>query len=385
MAPGGRSLEPMTLVWGLIFLVVGLAIGAVAAWITTRAEVRVAREELAAERAERRSEATAGIGRIAADLSTHLDTVKTQIGDLEKQRAAGEASLKTTLQVLHSSDQELRAALMTATGETARLTTALKDNRVRGRWGELSLRRIIELSGMVEHCDFTEQKTVDGKRPDAIVHLPDNMTIPIDAKAPLDDYYKALEATDPAETKRLLEANAGALRVKVREVARRDYSASSDARFTIVYIPLESVLSAALSVDPKILEDALCEGVHIASPMTLIATLRAFAYGWSLHKQQRNAEDILTHSRKLVERLGIFGRSFAQVGNALEMTVKRWNEAVGSFEGRLAVTAREIAQLSGETAEQVDPKPVESAVRPVVKTETLELFGENVEAHAIEA
>ncbi len=98
--------------------------------------------------------------------------------------------------------------------------------------------------------------------------------------------------------------------------------------------------------------------------MTLIATLRAFAYGWSLHKQQRNAEEILTHSRKLVERLGIFGRTFAQVGNALEMTVKRWNEAVGSFEGRLAVTAREIAQLSGETAEQTEPKPVESAVRP---------------------
>ncbi len=193
MAPARRSLEPMTLVWGLIFLIVGLAIGAVAAWITTRAEVRVAREELAAERAERRTEATAGIGRIATDLSTHLETVQKQIGDLEKQRAAGEASLKTTLEGLHSSDQELRTALVAATSETARLTTALRDNKVRGRWGELSLRRIVELSGMVEHCDFSEQKTVDGKRPDAIVHLPDNMTIPIDAKAPLDDYYKALE------------------------------------------------------------------------------------------------------------------------------------------------------------------------------------------------
>jgi len=380
MAPTRRSVDPMTLVWGLIFLIVGLAIGAVAAWITTRAEVRVAREELAAERAERRTEATAGIGRIADDLSTHLEIVKKQIGDLEKQRAAGDASLKTTLEGLHSSDQELRTALVAATGETARLTTALRDNRVRGRWGELSLRRIVELSGMVEHCDFSEQKTVDGKRPDAIVHLPDNMTIPIDAKAPLEDYYKALESSDPAETKRLLEANAGALRAKVREVARRDYAASSDARFTIVFIPLESVLSAALSVDPSILEDALREGVHIASPMTLIATLRAFAYGWSLHKQQRNAEDILSHSRKLVERLGTFGRTFAQVGNALEMTVKRWNEAVGSFDGRLSVTAREIAQLSGETIDQTEPKPVESAVRPVMKIETLELFSDAVEA-----
>jgi DNA recombination protein RmuC len=380
MALTRRSVDPMTLVWGLIFLIVGLAIGAVAAWITTRAEVRVAREELAAERAERRTEATAGIGRIADDLSTHLEIVKKQIGDLEKQRAAGDASLKTTLEGLHSSDQELRTALVAATGETARLTTALRDNRVRGRWGELSLRRIVELSGMVEHCDFSEQKTVDGKRPDAIVHLPDNMTIPIDAKAPLEDYYKALESSDPAETKRLLEANAGALRAKVREVARRDYAASSDARFTIVFIPLESVLSAALSVDPSILEDALREGVHIASPMTLIATLRAFAYGWSLHKQQRNAEDILSHSRKLVERLGTFGRTFAQVGNALEMTVKRWNEAVGSFDGRLSVTAREIAQLSGETIDQTEPKPVESAVRPVMKIETLELFSDAVEA-----
>ena len=250
MAPTRRSLEPMTLVWGLIFLIVGLTIGAVAAWITTRAEVRVAREELSAERAERRTEATAGIGRIAADLSSHLEIVKKQIGDLEKQRAAGDASLRTTLQGLQSSDQELRTALVSATSETARLTTALRDNRVRGRWGELSLRRIVELSGMVEHCDFSEQKTVDGKRPDAIVHLPDNMTIPIDAKAPLEDYYKALEANDPAETKRLLEANAGALRAKVREVARRDYPPRATRASRSSYIPLESVLSAALSVDP---------------------------------------------------------------------------------------------------------------------------------------
>jgi DNA recombination protein RmuC len=376
----------MTLV-GLVFLAAGLLVGAAAAWIACRAEVRVAREELAAERAERRSEATAGIGRIAADLSTHLETVEKKIGDLELQRAQNDASLRATLDGLHASDKELRAALNAATNETARLTTALRDNRVRGRWGELSLRRIVELSGMVEHCDFSEQKTIDGKRPDALVHMPDGVTIPIDAKTPLSDYYAALEALDPTETKRLLEANAGALRAKVREIARRDYAASNDARFVILYVPLESVLSAALSVDPTILEDALCEGVHIASPMTLIATLRAFAYGWSLHKQQRNAEDILTQSRKLVERLGIFGRAFAQVGNALEMTVKRWNEAVGSFEGRLSVTAREIAQLSGETIDQTEPQPVETAIRPVVKTETLELFSSNGNGsvHVLEA
>ena len=363
----------MTVVVGIAFLVAGLAVGAAAAWIVARAEVRVAREALAAERAERRSEATAGIQRIAADLNTHLQTVEQSIVELERQRAAGDASLRTTLDALRASDQELRTSLTAAAGETARLTTALRDNRVRGRWGELSLRRIVELAGMVEHCDFSEQRVVDGKRPDAIVHLPERMTIPIDAKTPLADYYAALEAQDPAEVKRLLEANAAALRAKVREVAKRDYAASSDARFAIVYVPLESVLSAALSVDPTILEDALAEGVHIASPVTLIAALRAFAYGWSLHKQQRNAEHILTHSRKLVERLGVFGRSFAQVGNALESAVKRWNEAVGSFEGRLSVTAREIAQLSGETIDNGDPKPVESAVRPLVKVETLEL------------
>ena len=363
----------MTLLFGIAFLVVGLVVGAAAAWIVARSEVRVAREALAAERAERRSEATAGIQRIAADLTTHLATVEQSIVDLERQRAAGDATLRTTLDTLRASDEELRTTLTAAAGETARLSTALRDNRVRGRWGELSLRRIVELAGMVEHCDFTEQRVVDGKRPDAVIHLPEGMNIPIDAKTPLADYYAALEAEDPAEVKRLLEANAVALRAKVREVAKRDYSASSDARFTIVYVPLESVLSAALSVDPKILEDALIEGVHIASPMTLIAALRAFAYGWSLHKQQRNAEDILAHSRKLVERLGIFGRSFAQVGNALESAVKRWNEAVGSFDGRLSVTAREIAQLSGEAIDHGDPKPVETGVRPLVKIETLEL------------
>ena len=374
----------MTLVWGLIFLGVGLVVGAAAAWIATRSEARVAREELAAERAERRSEATAGIGRIAENLSTHLESVHKAITDLDKQRAAGDASLRTSLQSLQQTDTELRSALLAATSETARLTTALRDNRVRGRWGELSLRRIVELSGMVEHCDFTEQPTLDGKRPDAIVHLPDNMNIPIDAKTPLADYYAALEAQDPAEVKRLLEASAAALRAKVREVARRNYAAGSDARFAIVFVPLESVLSAGLSVDPTILEDALAEGVHIASPTTLITMLRAFACGWALYKQQRNAEDILTHSRKLVERLGIFGRSFAQVGNALEMTVKRWNEAVGSFDGRLSVTAREIAELSGEALDQSEPKAVETAVRPVVKIETLEL-NFNGEPHAIEA
>lgn len=363
----------MTATSGIVFLLVGLLIGAAAAWFVARAEVRVAREELSAERAERRSEATTGIKQIADELSSHLQTVATSISELDKQRAVGDASLRTTLATLQESDKELRAALLTTATETARLTTALRDNRVRGRWGELSLRRIVELSGMVEHCDFTEQTTIDGKRPDAIVMLPDGMRIPIDAKTPLADYYAALEATDPTEITRLLEANAAALRAKVREIARRDYAAANEARFAILYVPLESVLSAALSVDSKILEDALAEGIHIASPVTLIATLRAFAYGWSQHDRQRNAESILQQSRKLVERLGVFGRSFAQVGNALETAVRRWNEAVGSFEGRLSVTAREIAQLSGETLEQPEPKPVESAVRPLVKVETLEL------------
>jgi DNA recombination protein RmuC len=363
----------MTAAAGIVFLVVGLLIGAAAAWLVARAEVRVAREELSAERAERRTEATTGIKQIADELSSHLQTVATSIADLDKQRTAGDASLRATLTTLQESDKELRAALLTTATETARLTTALRDNRVRGRWGELSLRRIIELSGMVEHCDFTEQPTIEGKRPDAVIMLPDGMRIPIDAKTPLADYYAALESTDPAETARLLQANASALRAKVREVARRDYAAANEVRFAILYVPLESVLSAALSVDPKILEDALAEGVHIASPVTLIATLRAFAYGWSQHDRQRNAEAILQQSRKLVERLGVFGRSFAQVGNALETAVRRWNDAVGSFEGRLSVTAREIAQLSGETLEQPEPKPVESAVRPLVKVETLEL------------
>jgi DNA recombination protein RmuC len=364
----------MTATSDVLFLIVGLIIGAAAAWIVARAEIRVAREALAAERADRRSEATAGIKQIADELSTHLDNVNASIAELDKQRAAGDASLRTTLASLQQSDQELRTALIATATETARLTTALRDNRVRGRWGELSLRRIIELSGMVEHCDFAEQPTIDGKRPDAVIMLPDGMHIPIDAKTPLADYYAALETQDQAEAKRLFEANAAALRAKVREVARRDYSAASNARFTIVFVPLESVLSAAVSVDPAILEDALADGVHIASPVTLIAALRAFAYGWSLHDQQRNAEDILAQSRKLVERLGVFGRVFAQVGNALETTVRRWNEAVGSFDGRLSVTAREIAQLSGETLDQPEPKPVETAVRPLMKVETLELF-----------
>jgi DNA recombination protein RmuC len=366
-------LRGMTATAGIVFLLVGLLVGAAAAWLVTRAEVRVAREELAAERAERRSDTTGGIKQIADELSSHLHTVATSIAELDKQRAAGDASLRTTLATLQESDKELRAALLTTATETARLTTALRDNRVRGRWGELSLRRIVELSGMVEHCDFSEQPTIDGKRPDALIMLPDGMRIPIDAKTPLGDYYAALEATDPAEITRLLEANAAALRAKVREIARRDYAGANEARFAIMYVPLESVLSAALSVDPKILEDALAEGVHITSPVTLIAALRAFAYGWSQHDRQRNAEAILQQSRKLVERLGIFGRAFANVGNALETTVRRWNDAVGSFEGRLSVTAREIAQLSGETLDQPEPKPVESAVRPLVKVETLEL------------
>ena len=363
----------MILSFAVAFLAIGLSIGAAAAWIVARAEVRIAREALAAERAQRRSEETAGIKHIADDLSSHLDAVAKSVAELEKQRAAGDASLHTTLATLRESDRELRAALLASSTETAKLTTALRDNRVRGRWGELSLRRIIELSGMVEHCDFAEQPTQDGKRPDAVIMLPDGMRIPIDAKTPLEDYYASLETQDPAEAKRLQAANAAAIRAKVREVARRDYSAGSDARFTILFVPLESVLSAAVSVDPAILEDALAQGVHIASPVTLIAALRAFAYGWSLYSQQRNAEAILDQSRIHVERLGIFGRAFAQVGNALETTVRRWNEAVGSFEGRLSVTAREIAQLSGETLEQPEPKPVESAVRPVLKVETLEL------------
>src|SRR5579872_2539072 len=160
----------ITLLTAIAFLIVGLLVGAAAVWAISRAEIRVAREQLNAERAERRTEATAGMQKIAEDLTSHLTTVEKSLSELDKQRAAGEASLRTTLDALHRSDQELRTALSATTTETAKLSTALRDNRVRGRWGELSLRRIVELAGMVEHCDFTEQRVVDGKRPDAVIH-----------------------------------------------------------------------------------------------------------------------------------------------------------------------------------------------------------------------
>jgi DNA recombination protein RmuC len=319
--------------------------------------------------AQQRAATEVSVGGTVVKLSQELEALRGGIKELEAHRVAGEKNVGEMLRQLVASNTSVREVIADAKTETAKLATALRDNRVRGRWGEITLKRILELAGMVENVDFADQVgNEDGKRPDVSVYLPGGIIVPIDAKTPLEDYQQALAATSADEQRRCLEANAKTLRERVREVAGRGYhKAKGTVGFVILFVPIESVLTAAASVDPDLIHDAIEQGVHIASPITLLVYLSAFAHAWSLHKQVENAHEIANHAAQLVDRLAIFGESFEKVGVALTTTVKRYNEAVGSYEARLVPSARNVALLSGAKNEVRAAPVIEQEARALVR------------------
>ena len=299
-----------------------------------------------------------------------LDRLHAQLRQLEQSRAAWQSQLHQQVNEVRISGEALRR-------ETASLSTALRKPQVRGRWGELHLRRTVELAGMVAHCDFTEQTstaTDDGLlRPDLVVRLAEGKNLVVDSKVPLAAFLEAAESDDAAFREERLRAHARQLRTHIDQLSAKAYWSRlpSTPEFVILFVPGESFLSAALDVEPSLLEYAAERRVILATPTTLIATLRAAAYAWNQSALTESAQQVFELGRELYERLSTMGDHLSRVGRSLTSAVDAYNRAVGSVESRVFTTARKLRDLHVTQSELAAMETIEASVRPITAPELL--------------
>jgi DNA recombination protein RmuC len=298
-----------------------------------------------------------------------LDKNEQQVRRMEAERREAQGALTRQLEMISESHRLLQ-------GETRNLVQALRRPEVRGQWGEMTLKRLAELAGMVDHCDFYEQESVDtdaGRlRPDMVIRLPDRRDIVVDAKTPLDAYLSAVEATDDAVRKTQLQRHARNVRQRVRELAGKAYwnQFTDSPDFVVLFIPGEQFLAAALEIDHKLLEESLTQHVILATPSSFVALLRAVAYGWRQEALAKNAEIIREIGQELYTRLATFGEHLAKLGRSLDSSVESFNKAVGSFDTRVLPGARRFVELGINTRRQVpEPDQIEHGTRRVESRE----------------
>lgn len=292
-----------------------------------------------------------------------LEKTDKQIQTIEKDRKESYGALNSHLEAMARTQQNLQ-------DQTQNLVKALRRPEVRGQWGELTLKRLAELAGMVEYCDFFEQQHVETEegrlRPDMIVKMPDQREIVVDVKTPLDAYLSAIEATDDESRKLHLTRHAKNVRQRVTELSQKAYWAQfKDApNFVVLFIPGDQFLSTALDYDKDLLEDALRQQVILATPTSLVALLRAVAYGWRQEQLAKNAEVIRKIGEDLYTRLNNFSEHLQKLGRSLEGSLKSYNRAVGSFDARVLPSARKFTELGISTGKDpVEPQQIETAVK----------------------
>ncbi len=300
-------------------------------------------------------------------LNDSLQNVNTKIGEIEKARADAYGRLSEQLQSLGSAQNQLQA-------EAAKLTTALRSTTTAGTWGELQLRRVVELSGMSRYCDFDEQSSVTAEerrfRPDVVVRLPGGQQIVIDAKAPNDAYREAANAADETVRNERLAAHAAKVRGHIDALGAKNYweQFQPSPEFVVLFLPGDQFLSGALQSDPTLIDRAISKKVLLATPATLIALLKAAAYGWRQEDVSRNAQVIADLGRQLYDRAATFADHLDKVGRGLETASKAYNSAVGSFETQLLPGARKFSELGAQGTKSLgEPGPVETAPRDVAK------------------
>jgi DNA recombination protein RmuC len=331
--------------------------------------LRLAEQNLGAqqERAKRElGDREQAVENLVKPIKEALQQSQQQIAELEKSRSEAYGGIKSQLESMQISQQSLAQ-------ETHNLSKALRRPEVRGRWGEITLRRLVELAGMVEHCDFQEQvhTTADDKaiRPDMIVRLPDNRELVVDVKTPLDAYLEAVEAKDDAQRDLGLKRHARNVREHIRKLSSKAYweQFSRSPEFVILFIPGDQFLSAALNEEPDLIEIALSQHIILATPTSLVALLKAVAYGWRQLALADNAEEIRKLAEDLYGRLGTFVSHMNKVGKQLASSVDNYNRAVGSLERKVLPGARKFVELGIHPKAKIERlEPLESLPRTIV-------------------
>jgi DNA recombination protein RmuC len=336
-----------------LWLLIGLLAGAAGVLLAVRGRARTERRAQTADA-------------LVEPIQQQLRRVDEQLAALDRDRAHARGALEQQLRQLAEGQDRLR-------GETGSLVAALRQPQTRGRWGELQLRRVVELAGMVEHCDFAEQASVDSGdgilRPDLVVQLPGAKHVVVDAKAPLNAFLTAYEARDETARTQALAEHARLLRAHVRRLSAKSYWAQFPTApdFVFLFLPGEHFYGAALEADPSLLEEGVRQGVLIATPTTLIALLRAVAYGWQQETVAQSAREVAELGRELHARLGTFATHLDRVGARLRGAVGAYNEAVGSFDARVLPGARRFEDLGVVSAQRAaalpTPAPVDLTTR----------------------
>ena len=310
--------------------------------------------------AEQTRAASASIQEIIKPLGESLKALDAKVGDLETKRADAYARLDQ--QVTNTT-----GLLDTLRTETTNLSSALRRNDSRGRWGELQLRRIIEMIGMSEHVSFDEQKQQVGDgsgRPDVTIHLPNNRVLYVDSKAPMNSYLDAINETDVDRRKSLFDAHATALKGHIKTLASRNYVDDKESlNYVIMFIPTESSLAAAFEVYPNLIEDAAQAKVVLTSPTSLVIALNTIAMLWQEDTQVRNAQEMIKESGDLYGRLITFINHFSKVGDNLKRSMDTYNNAVGSFDRSVMPKAKAVEELGRFTDELPSAEKVEVDLR----------------------
>jgi DNA recombination protein RmuC len=329
--------------------------------------LQLADERMKAQQAAGKTELDAqkrGVEQLVKPVEEKLEAVNKVLREMEKERAQAYGGLNRQLVEVTETQQRLHA-------ETANLVTALRAPHVRGRWGEVQLKRVCEMAGMLAYCDFYEQQTVTGDdgvlRPDVVVKLPGGKDVVVDAKAPLAAYLDANEAKDEATREAHLETYARHIRDHIKKLSAKAYEKQfeSTPEFVVMFLPGEVFYSAALERMPNLIEESVESSVLIATPTTLIALLKAVAYGWRQERMAESAREVSALGRELYQRLSVLSDRFVTLGRRLDSSVKAYNDTVGTLESRVLVSARKFDEhgVAPDGAELEAPAPIELSAR----------------------
>jgi DNA recombination protein RmuC len=304
------------------------------------------------------------IRHVVEPVTQSLRRFEEQVQGIERARAGAYEGISAQVQALTQLQERVRQS-------TDQLKTALRSPVQRGRWGEMQLRRVVELAGMLEHCDFAEQKTLFGEnlqRPDLIVRLPNQCQVVVDSKVSLEAYLRAIETSDEAERLLHMKAHASQVRTHVRALSEKAYWQRVDCspEFVVAFLPLESLFSAALDHDPELLDFGIGKRVLIATPTSLISLLLAVAHGWRQHSLAEEVDKIRDTGIELYTRLLKMSENFAKLGSSIEKSVEMYNSTVGSLEKHVLPSARKFEDLRPASSDAIAPlSEVDGATRPL--------------------